>query len=203
MTATAYAALAALKAELRLTDTTDDTRITRAIESASRLIDEHCGYPKRHFWRTDDESVRYYTAEDSRELSIEDCISLSAIATDADGDGTYETTWTLTDGILRPANAPEHERPYTELVVRKTAANTFPNIENGVKLTGMWGWPTIPELVTEACLLQASHIFKRGDAPFGIAQLATVDGAGMRLLSRVDADVELMLHSLRRRELMA
>ena len=52
----------------------------------------------------------------------------------------------------------------------------------------------LPAVVKQAGLLQAARLFKRQSATFGIAQVGTIDGGqGMRLLARLDPDVELLL----------
>lgn len=50
----------------------------------------------------------------------------------------------------------------------------------------------VPPTITAACLLQASRFWKRRDAPFGIAG-SPVLGNEMRLLAKLDPDVEVML----------
>jgi hypothetical protein len=58
-----------------------------------------------------------------------------------------------------------------------------------------WGEETsLPSRVKEAGLLQAGRLFKRQTAPLGIAAVGTGDGgSGMRLLAKLDPDVELLL----------
>lgn len=52
----------------------------------------------------------------------------------------------------------------------------------------------LPAVIREAGLLQAARLFKRQSATFGIATVGTIDGgSGMRLLARLDPDVELLL----------
>lgn len=50
----------------------------------------------------------------------------------------------------------------------------------------------IPAGVTQACLLQASRFFARRYSPFGIAG-SPENGSELRLLSRVDPDVAVVL----------
>jgi len=57
--------------------------------------------------------------------------------------------------------------------------------------------------VRMATLLQASRIAQRRNAAFGIAAVPGMDGSGMRLLSKLDADVELLLDPYRRRPVLA
>ena len=38
-----------------------------------------------------------------------------------------------------------------------------------IQITGVFGWPSVPLAVKQAALLLAADIFRRKDAPFGIA----------------------------------
>lgn len=199
MPADAYASVDQLKAEFPITDTADDTRLERVLDAVSRQIDRFCGFPLRHFWQTDSAAVRHYTADAKDHLWIHDATAVTALVTDEDGDGTFEITWASTDYLLWPYDASDEERPYTRIEVASTSGQRFPRgIRKGVKVTGRFGWTAVPHEVTEACLLQAARVHKRTAAPFGIAQAASLDGSGMRLLSRLDPDVELMLTPLKR-----
>lgn len=192
-----HTALATLKTELRLGDTTDDTRLERVIEAVSRLIDRYC---RRHFYKTSPNITRYFTADDARKLYIDDLETYVSLATDADGDFTFETSWTRdTDFALGPYNAAtlSPARPFTVAEVMASSGQRFPiGVPRGVKIVGTWGWAVVPDEVEEACLLQSARVFRRGDAPFGVAPLATLDGGGIQLRARLDPDVELMLRGL-------
>ena len=75
---------------------------------------------------------------------------------------------------------------------------SFPvGIRKGVKIAGSWGYATlVPAQVREACLIQAARVFKRKDAPFGVTGIA--DLGELRMISKLDPDVEAMLAPLRR-----
>ena len=55
----------------------------------------------------------------------------------------------------------------------------------------MFGWPAVPPAVAEAALLWSERIYKRKDAPFGIA--AFPEAGEMRLLEEMDPDVVTLL----------
>jgi hypothetical protein len=189
--AASYASLAEIKAELALTDTTDDTRLERVLEAVSEQIDSHCD---RHFFLTEAAVARYFTAVKSDLLIIPDLVKVSALAIDMSNDGTFEEAWVEnTDYQLAPYNAAEEGKPFTQVEVMGSAGRSFPKSRKSVKITGVWGWPSVPKVVTEACLIQTARIFRRSQAPFGIAQVPTLDGAGIRLMARLDPDVELLL----------
>lgn len=129
-----YCTLAEMKARMDVTttDTTRDAFIEQMIEAASRWIDQHTG---RHFYALT--ATRYFTTDDSLALRVPDLASVTTLATDEDGDRTYETTWAATDYDLLPYNDP----PYQWLEVAPNGLNVFPAVRRGVQIAGVWGWP--------------------------------------------------------------
>lgn len=197
MPADTYADVAQLKAELRIaaTDTQDDVRLDRILEATSRLIDDYCG---QHFYLTDSAAIRYYTAGHSDHVWTEPITAVTELAVDSSGDGTWEDVWTVaTHYLLAPYDAAEYKRPYQRIeVASASSGKRLPvGVRKGVRVTGRFGWPDVPPNVTEACLIQSTRLFRRADAPFGIASAPNAEGGAFRLLARVDAEVELLLRS--------
>lgn len=181
-----YTTLAEVKAALRITDTIDDSLLEMAIESASRLLD---GYTARSFYSSGTAVARYFAADNDYVCQIDDAVSITEVATDFSADGTYDTVWATTDYELLPLNGRVDGLavPYNGL--RAIQDYTFPylNGEGLVKVTAVWGWSAVPIAVKQACVIQASRIFKRLDSPLGIAGFG--DMGVMRVGSRLDPDV--------------
>lgn len=197
-----YATLAQVKSALRITDTIDDSLIELAIEAASRDIDAYCG---RVFYDMGSGS-RYYAATDPYFCPIDDCQSITQVATAVTSNGNYDTVWANptagqnngdyqaepinasapTDGIISPITG-----------VRALWRYLFPTIGGNalVKITGTWGWASVPTAIKQACVIQAARIFKRNDSPLGVAGFG--DMGAMRV-SRVDPDVARLLDPYRR-----
>ncbi|NBW14223.1 MAG: hypothetical protein EBR82_40115 [Caulobacteraceae bacterium] len=86
--------------------------------------------------------------------------------------------------------------PSTGIIITTFGSHSFPvGITEGVKVIGTRGWAAIPAAVAQACLLQTVRIHSRRSVPFGVA--GSPDGGIIRLLSRLDPDVELMLRPYR------
>lgn len=197
----AYATLAELKQFVSIppADTADDTTLTMALDSASQQID---AFTDRVFTADGSPVTRYYTATDSGRLDVDPISTTTGlvVATDENGDGTYETTWTInTDFRLEPVNASVTGDPWTRIVGLGT--RLFPSLQYrpGVSVTARFGWPggTAPAAVKHACLLQAARTWKRKDAPFGVAGSVEF-GSEIRLLAKLDPDVESLLRPYRR-----
>lgn len=197
-----YASSAELKAHLRITDTDDDTSVALAIGAASRAIDDWCN---RQFGLTGSAVPRYYTADDlciegRRALAIDDLMTTTGLEVELDtgADGLYATELAYgTDFDVYPWNAQANGRPWTHLVLRPDAAASWPCAARGVRVTGNFGWSSVPEIVKSACLIQAARFFVRRDSSYGIAGSPEL-GSEVRLLARLDPDVSLMLSTVRR-----
>jgi hypothetical protein len=155
-----YATLADVKASLKITDTMDDSLLEIAVESASRLID---GYTGRYFYNAGT-ATRNYAATDSWVTFIDDLQSISELAT-TDEIGNSYTTWTANDYQLEPLNGLSNglTQPYTSIRAVKQYVFPFYDDRALVKVTGVWGWASVPIAVKQATILQASRIFKRND----------------------------------------
>ena len=180
-----YASLADVKNSLRITDSMDDSMLETAIESASRMID---GYTARTFSNAGS-AVRYYAATDALNLIIDDAISVSEVAS-TDEVGDSYTVWTSNDFQLEPLNNRSDGlyMPYTG--IRAVNTYTWPVVDQQAlcRITGVWGWPSVPIAIKQATLIQASRLFKRLDSPLGVAGFG--DMGAIRVGRYLDPDVE-------------
>lgn len=182
-----YTTLDELKFVLDITDATDDTRLERTIERVSRWIDN---YTHRRFYSTDE--ARYFTAQGPRLVELKDCLSISSLETDDNGDRTFPTTWQPTDYDLMPLNAQLDGEPFDHLIARINGDYYFPSYDNAVKVTGAFGYSaSTPDTVEEACLIQCHRMWKRKDAPFGVSGPNTF--GQQQILTKLDPDVQLLL----------
>lgn len=149
-------------------DNKDDEVLEDVIEAVSRLIDN---ITHRRFYVASE--TRYYTANHSHYLPVDDLIAISAIATDGDGDRTYETTWDTGDYDLMPFNAAAdtyNVEPYTWLETSPLGSYAFPTIARGVEITASFGYrSSAPYEIQEACLLGAHRMMKRLQTPLGVS----------------------------------
>lgn len=185
-----YCTLAQLKARMGVTDTANDTVYAAVITAASRAIDAFCG---RRFYQLT-ATARYFTAEHGSLLEVDDLVSVTTIAVDVAGVRDYSVTFQTTDYDLLPDNAADVGWPYTAIAIQPFSSEWFPTLRRGVKITGTWGWPSVPTDVTEACLLLAARLAKRPAAPFGGG---TSDFGGAAVITPVDTDLVSLLSGYR------
>lgn len=195
-----YATASELKAYLRIDDAVDDTQVALAVAAASRAIDNASN---RQFGQVAAPEARYYPPRwDNRRgwwtVPIDDLMTATGLVVDVDLDGDLTYGHAVTDHQLAPLNAPAESRPWETLLIRPSSAvqPTDPLVDQ-VRVTARYGWSSIPTPVTQACLLQASRVISRRDAPFGVAGSPDA-GSEMRLLAKVDPDVAVILRSYRR-----
>lgn len=168
-------------------DVIDDSLLTLALSASSRAVDKSAG-PNRQFGKVDSPVARTYEPRWSRTrdawvVDIDDLMDVTGFTVAVDG-----ATVDAAGYELLPLNAAADGMPYTHLQL--TSHSTAKRLIG----TGLWGWdtgtdPGWPDAVTEATLLQASRLSVRRDSPYGVAG-SPADGSELRLLARLDPDIE-------------
>jgi len=196
-----YATLAQFKAAVGITDSTDDTALQNVLDATDTLIDLYCD--RKTGFGTASET-RYYTAEDYQYVLTDDLVSITTLQTDDDANGTYETTWTSgTDYVLAPRNAALDGFPYTEIDTSVTWPRNFPkDVYLGVKVVGVFGFPSVPAAVTQAAIIQAGAVWSSRTSPFGVIGSADLGGI-LRQARALHPEAALILEPYRKRSGLA
>lgn len=156
-----------------------ETQIVRCINAASRAIDQTTG---RRFWADAAPVTKVFDvpAGTDYELWLPEDIAYTAGLVVTPYDGTaYTTPWAATAYRLWPYGANTGGNIYggwwklestgtQRFDVRGTRGN-YP-----LQITARFGWSFCPPQVEEACILLATQLFKRKDAPFGVAQFGDI-----------------------------
>ena len=202
-----YATRNQVKAALRIgtADTIDDDLIDNCVGAASRLID---GYCNRRFWQTGTAQARVYQAEDSFYCSIDDIAGTAlTLKTSSQSDGTFDVTWKVSDYQLEPLNGNLDGLTWSYDKIRAVGDYLFPTVNANygeqalVQVTAVFGWPEVPEPVTQATIIQASRIFKRYDSPLGVAGFG--DLGAIRVSRYLDPDMAQLVEPYRRMRIFA
>ena len=202
-----YATRNQVKAALRIgtADTLDDDLIDNCVGAASRLID---GYCNRRFWQTGTAEARVFQAEDSFYCSIEDIAGTAlTLKTSTQADGTFDLTWSRSDYQLEPLNGNLDGLTWSYDKIRAVGDYLFPTVNANygeqalVQVTAIFGWPSVPEPVTQATIIQASRIFKRYDSPLGVAGFG--DLGAIRVSRFLDPDMAQLVEPYRRMRIFA
>ena len=202
-----YATRNQVKAALRIgtADTLDDDLIDNCVGAASRLID---GYCNRRFWQTGTAEARVFQAEDSFYCSIDDIAGTAlTLKTSTQADGTFDLTWSRSDYQLEPLNGNHDGLTWSYDKIRAVGDYLFPTVNANygeqalVQVTAVFGWPSVPEPVTQATIIQASRIFKRYDSPLGVAGFG--DLGAIRVSRFLDPDMAQLVEPYRRMRIFA
>lgn len=202
-----YATRNQVKAALRIgtADTLDDDLIDNCVGAASRLID---GYCNRRFWQSGTAESRVYQAEDSFYCSIDDIAGTAlTLRTSTQADGTFDVTWKVSDYQLEPLNGNLDGLTWSYDKIRAVGDYLFPTVNANygeqalVQVTAIFGWPSVPEPITQATIIQASRIFKRYDSPLGVAGFG--DLGAIRVSRFLDPDMAQLVEPYRRMRIFA
>lgn len=195
-----YCAVTDVENEVGIGDAQDSAKIARSISAASRQIDGWCG---RRFWIDETATVREFYASDSRCLDLFDQpdngpkVDIATatgliVKIDTDGSGAFGTTLTIgTDFLLKPRNAAADGFGFDSLEALPSAYFPYGYQRPCVQITAKFGFPSIPDDVQKACLIQAAQLFKAKDAVFGAIALG--DSQAMRLGSSLNASARALL----------
>jgi hypothetical protein len=192
---TAYATLAQVKAALRITDSVDDTLLEMARVSASDLID---GYTGRTF-TTSGTVTRVFAPADDYVLQTDDIAGTAITITSSTGaDGVFDVTWKTTDYQLEPLNGVSNGQAVPFTRIRAIQDYLWPTAggEATVRVRGVYGFPSIPLVITQATVLQSSRIFTRLQSPLGIAGFGEL--GVVRVTRALDPDVAALVEPYRR-----
>lgn len=180
----AYATAAALKIRMfpaGLTDTADDTllglicdQVNAYIESVTeRVIAPLAGTPTRTY-DVEESSATLYVPEGIRSVTLMEIAPYT---------GAAYLTLASTDYYLRP-NYPRPGWPYTRVVMSNIPTSGYTRFPAGfatVRITGTFGWPAIPDDITEAALVIAHRTWDARQA--GQGDVAGTDEFGRPVIS--------------------
>lgn len=201
-----YLTVADLKDTLDISDLSYAHKdIARSVSAASRAVDAWTG---RRFYLNPAAGnpanvQRLFTPTRQGVLALDDLAELTLVEA-SDRAGVW-STWTLgSDYLLEPTNAPADGQAYTRIRALERSSFIrdsvgFPYWPASVRVTGRWGWPTLPEEVVQATQIIATQLLRRvREAPFGIVGIG-LEGEAIRL-SKADPQIVQLLGHLRKRK---
>ena len=157
-------------------DANDDAVIESLINSASRYIDRQTG---RYFYKSAADETKYFSANNQDRILVGDFVSITTLKTDTlSGKRSYPYQWAATDYDLWPYDAGS-DKPYRYIDRSPRGLYLFPKrVAKGVMLTAIFGWPAIPNDISDACkmIVQGVYSLRSGQASSG---KITVTSAGV------------------------
>ena len=190
-----YASTAQIKAALRITDAVDDTLINMAGSAASELINGYCGRSFENYGT----ATRYFAPNDLYVLQIDDLAGTAiTVLSSSNADDVFDVTFAAKDYQLEPLNSISEglSWPFTRIRAVDDFDWSVFGDEATAKITGVWGWPAVPALISQAAVIQGSRIFTRLQSPLGIAGFG--DMGVVRVSRQLDPDVAQLVEPFRR-----
>jgi hypothetical protein len=186
-----YITDAELKAQLSITDATDDTAIALAATAGSRLVDSICG--RKFSQHTGDATARVFLPVSPCRSYIDDASEITAVAIGT-GDGTYGTPLTvITDYWTLPYNGVGDDNQTGWPTYAIETRYRFQCAQRPtLQVTAKWGWTATPSAVKQAAMFLAVRTFRLRDVPFGMVAGGIETGP---LPVRDIKDVTALLHS--------
>jgi hypothetical protein len=188
-----YATLSQIKAAVRITDAIDDAILEMAVESASRMIDAECD---RNFYSSGT-ATRNYVPNDSYTVDTDDLTSIVSVKLDDQGDGTFLIDLAPTEYQTEPLNQRVSGNAFPIYRLRMIGDYLFPiwGHQATVRIQGVFGFTPLPIQITQACVIQASRIYKRLDSPLGVAGFGDM---GAVRVGKVDPDVAQLIRPFKK-----
>lgn len=187
-----------------------ERQLIRAINAASRAVDN---YTDRRFWMDATPTTQLFQPWTDVRRQMTDYVATSyemwlpadiasstglQIATDTNGDGGYATVWGASDFRLWPYSANTPGSMYGGWNKLESTGRLRFDIRGiggnrglmPVRITAQFGWSFLPDAVEQATLLKAAQLFKRKDAPYGVAVFGDIAAV---TITRKDVDVADLL----------
>lgn len=159
-----------------------DDRLTDALDSASREIEQYCG---RQFNQSTTATARVYEPDGFNRVTVDDFYTTTGlvVAGDYSYDGTFGTIYDPLSYELFPLGGVVDGSPGWPYTKIRMSYSAFPFVGSRysrrtgvVQVTAKWGWAAVPTTVAQACKLIAAQNFKMADAPLGVAGMDVVRG---------------------------
>lgn len=188
-----YATLQQIKAAVRISDAIDDALLEMAVESASRMIDAECD---RNFYSSGT-ATRDFVPSDPYTVDTDDLTSIVSVKLDDAGDGLFPITLAASDYQTEPLNQRVSGNPYPIYRLRMIGDYLLPiwGKQATVRIQGVYGFTPVPVQITQACVIQASRLYKRADSPLGVAGFGDM---GAIRVGKVDPDVAMLIRPFKK-----
>jgi hypothetical protein len=201
---TDYTTVAAVKAQCGITTATHDTVLGALITAASATIDRFCNRIADGFTAEVAATTREFAGRGQSYLVIDECaVAPTLVEVKSAVTGSY-VSWAATDWQIA-AGSPWMpvfgQTPYDLLLANPSG--DYSTFLDGflkrnwpsptVRVTAQWGFATTtPTDIAQACVIQATRWFKRGESSW-TDTTASTDLGTLLYTGEIDPDVKLIL----------
>jgi len=190
-----YTSVGTVKGALGITNTGQDAGIGLAISAASRLIDKWC----RRTFGAGVQASRTFVADSAYYVAIDDLSSATGLVVET--RSSVSSAWTTVASSayqVEPLNGLRDGVPWALTAIRAVGVGFFPtyNKDALIRVSGLFGWPSVPQEIEQACLIQACRLLKRPESAMGV--LGVSDVGAITVTKGLDTDVALLIEDYRR-----
>lgn len=183
------------------TTTTDDAFLQDCINEAQSDIDEYLGYRFEQDGTVGTPATRVFSGNDGEYLFIDDCQQVTQVletsynvTMGANGAWTSGTTQTIditADILLQPDNATVGDR------LTRISGLPFLAGKQNYKVSGIFGYPSIPSNLVRACKRLAIHYYKQRNAGYADRPADSQYGGTLKFAASMPSDVSEILNRMR------
>lgn len=187
----AYMTYDDLRDYVGIADNFEQSRLVNAGNAACRGIDDYCG--RRFFKDTSATAKLYPNPSIADVLRVHDFWDLASLVVSDSGALTVDVAFQVEPSGLNL----QEGFPYTGIrpLSHWWLSTTYPG-QTSISVTAKWGWSAVPEPIRQASLMVAADIYKRKDAPFGVAGFG--EFGALRVSRDVLSQAESLLSPYRR-----
>jgi hypothetical protein len=179
-------------------DDAENALMQHSLDAATDFINTYTG---RTFYADDAATKRFHPTSPNYLDLIPDIRTVTSVAVDAAGDFTFSETLAATDYYLVPLVPLPDAGIYQRLMIAPNSSMSFAwGQSTQVQVVGDWGYVVDgapPAAIIQACLIQASRLFSRKGAPFGV--LENTDIGQFTRIGAMDPDVKALLNPYKSR----
>lgn len=198
-------------------------RLSKLILAVSEALDRICNRPNG-FVAASIATPKLYAGRASGVLRIDECVEITAVAAKENALDTAYTAWDEGDWIAftgDEASPDFNTTPYTGILAAPGSSRHFTGFSGGdaiawesdrralarssrkrapaptCQVTARWGYASeVPAVIEQACIIQASRLWKRGQSAFADTLVAGEFGQQLYRV-KIDQDLQLLLRDAR------
>lgn len=191
-----YVTLEEFKLSFTIGDDTKNSDVLSKLVSAQKKVENDTG---RRFWVDAVASQRIYKPRHQELLAVDDISTSSGVIVET---GTPGGSWSVLDPVSYEFQTGDSLNSLAdgwpiEYINRVSGFWQLSSRYLGigrpqrVRVTAIWGWPTVPESIKTATMLKAARLFRRKDSPEGIRGFSDF---GVVRVTRYDPDYDGLIN---------
>lgn len=192
---TPYATLQDVKDALGYgpTNTASDAWITKVLVMAQATLDQEIGYKFQTDGTLVTPATRVYSGSDRSSMFIDECVSFATVTETTystflgSGGGLwYGSSPSVVDITADIMLGPDNQNP--AYMMFRVSGNTFVRARQNYKISGIFGYPSVPPDINYCCTMIAVHNIKKRDTNYADV-LVEAAGSKQHYMKQLTPDI--------------